>query len=84
MQNYHNAIYREVGEIAPQSHSADITQEEREMMPTIESFGVGCIPWSPLAAGSKSSERHCTDKRPQPTARKETRDCSWRERRSQA
>ncbi|WWC68681.1 uncharacterized protein I206_102615 [Kwoniella pini CBS 10737] len=36
MQNYHNAIYRE---------------EEREMMPTLKHFGVGCIPWSPLAGG---------------------------------
>ena len=36
MQNFHNAIYRE---------------EEREMMPTCKLFGVGCIPWSPLARG---------------------------------
>ncbi|KAK8858947.1 hypothetical protein IAR55_003178 [Kwoniella newhampshirensis] len=36
MQNFHNACYRE---------------EEREMMPTLEMFGVGCIPWSPLARG---------------------------------
>ncbi|WVQ64863.1 uncharacterized protein L199_003032 [Kwoniella botswanensis] len=36
MQNYHNAIYRE---------------EEREMMPTLQHFGVGSIPWSPLAGG---------------------------------
>ncbi|KAK8861539.1 hypothetical protein IAR55_002361 [Kwoniella newhampshirensis] len=40
MQNYHNAIYRE---------------EEREMMPTLQHFGVGCIPWSPLAGGGPSS-----------------------------
>jgi aryl-alcohol dehydrogenase-like predicted oxidoreductase len=26
-------------------------QEEREMMPTLQHFGVGCIPWSPLAGG---------------------------------
>ncbi|EIW66533.1 hypothetical protein M231_02287 [Tremella mesenterica] len=37
MQNYHNAIYRE---------------EEREMMPTLQHFGVGCIPWSPLGGGA--------------------------------
>ncbi|WWC60253.1 uncharacterized protein I303_102819 [Kwoniella dejecticola CBS 10117] len=36
MQNYHNAMYRE---------------EEREMMPTLQHFGVGSIPWSPLAGG---------------------------------
>jgi aryl-alcohol dehydrogenase-like predicted oxidoreductase len=38
MQNQHNALYRE---------------EEREMMPTLKHFGVGCIPWGPLSAGSK-------------------------------
>ncbi len=27
------------------------------MMPTLQHFGVGCIPWSPLAAGSKSFPR---------------------------
>ncbi|KAF4620712.1 hypothetical protein D9613_000835 [Agrocybe pediades] len=36
MQNHHNLLYRE---------------EEREMMPTLKHFGVGCIPWSPLARG---------------------------------
>jgi len=36
MQNHHNLLYRE---------------EEREMFPTIKHFGVGCIPWSPLARG---------------------------------
>ncbi|ODO07232.1 aryl-alcohol dehydrogenase [Cryptococcus wingfieldii CBS 7118] len=36
MQNFHNACYRE---------------EEREMIPTLQMFGVGCIPWSPLARG---------------------------------
>ena len=25
------------------------------MMPTLKHFGVGCIPWSPLAGGSMSS-----------------------------
>lgn len=34
MQSHHNLIYRE---------------EEREMFPTLKMFGVGCIPWSPLA-----------------------------------
>lgn len=28
-------------------------QEEREMMPTLQHFGVGSIPWSPLAGGRK-------------------------------
>ncbi|VDC06589.1 unnamed protein product [Peniophora sp. CBMAI 1063] len=36
MQNHLNLAYRE---------------EEREMMPTLKHFGVGCIPWSPLASG---------------------------------
>ncbi|KAH7888839.1 aryl-alcohol dehydrogenase [Phlebopus sp. FC_14] len=36
MQNHHSLIYRE---------------EEREMFPTMKLFGVGCIPWSPLARG---------------------------------
>ena len=26
-------------------------EEEREMQPTLDHFGVGCIPWSPLARG---------------------------------
>ena len=36
MQNHYNLVYRE---------------EEREMMPTLKYYGVGCIPWSPLARG---------------------------------
>ncbi|KAH8113766.1 aryl-alcohol dehydrogenase [Phellopilus nigrolimitatus] len=36
MQNHYNIVYRE---------------EEREMMPTLQHFGVGSIPWSPLARG---------------------------------
>ncbi|GJJ08944.1 hypothetical protein Clacol_003164 [Clathrus columnatus] len=36
MQNHYSLIYRE---------------EEREMMPTLKHFGVGSIPWSPLARG---------------------------------
>ncbi|QRW01467.1 aldo/keto reductase family protein [Ceratobasidium sp. AG-Ba] len=36
MQNHYSLVYRE---------------EEREMMPTLKMFGVGCIPWSPLARG---------------------------------
>lgn len=36
MQNHYNVVCRE---------------EEREMMPTLKYFGVGCIPWSPLARG---------------------------------
>jgi len=36
MQNHYNLAYRE---------------EEREMMPTLKMFGVGAIPWSPLARG---------------------------------
>ncbi|KAJ7475730.1 Aldo/keto reductase [Mycena latifolia] len=37
MQNQYSLIYRE---------------EEREMMPTLKHFGVGSIPWSPLAGGA--------------------------------
>ncbi|KAF7375093.1 Aldo/keto reductase [Mycena sanguinolenta] len=36
MQNQYSLVYRE---------------EEREMMPTLRHFGVGSIPWSPLAQG---------------------------------
>lgn len=36
MQNLHNAIYRE---------------EEKEMIPSIQKFGMGMIPWSPVGAG---------------------------------
>lgn len=36
VQNHHNLVYRE---------------EEREMFPTLKLFGVGSIPWSPLAEG---------------------------------
>ncbi|TFY66862.1 hypothetical protein EVG20_g4225 [Dentipellis fragilis] len=39
MQNHYNLLYRE---------------EEREMMPTLRYFGVGSIPWSPLARGNLS------------------------------
>ncbi|KAK7033279.1 Aldo-ket-red domain-containing protein [Favolaschia claudopus] len=37
MQNHHSLLYRE---------------EEREMFPTLKLFGVGAIPWSPLARGA--------------------------------
>ncbi|KAK7033311.1 Aldo-ket-red domain-containing protein [Favolaschia claudopus] len=37
MQNHYNLVYRE---------------EEREMFPTLKHFGVGAIPWSPLARGA--------------------------------
>jgi len=52
MQNHYNLVYRE---------------EEREMYPTLKMFGVGSIPWSPLARGlltrplSKQSLRGETD-----------------------
>ncbi|KAF9035733.1 Aldo keto reductase [Hymenopellis radicata] len=36
MQNHYSLVYRE---------------EEREMFPTLQHFGVGSIPWSPLARG---------------------------------
>ncbi|KAJ6576716.1 aryl-alcohol dehydrogenase [Mycena vulgaris] len=37
MQGHYNLLYRE---------------EEREMIPTLKYFGVGAIPWSPLAQGA--------------------------------
>ncbi|KAG2035789.1 aryl-alcohol dehydrogenase [Suillus americanus] len=37
MQNHYSLLYRE---------------EEREMFPTLKMFGVGSIPWSPLARGA--------------------------------
>ncbi|KAG9315332.1 aryl-alcohol dehydrogenase [Chiua virens] len=37
MQNHYSLLYRE---------------EEREMFPTLQMFGVGSIPWSPLARGA--------------------------------
>ncbi|KAJ1305387.1 hypothetical protein OPQ81_000402 [Rhizoctonia solani] len=52
MQNHHNLLYRE---------------EEREMIPTLKMFGVGMIPWSPLARGlltrpiSETTTRSKTD-----------------------
>ncbi|CUA72017.1 hypothetical protein RSOLAG22IIIB_04878 [Rhizoctonia solani] len=52
MQNHHSLLYRE---------------EEREMVPTLKMFGVGMIPWSPLARGaltrpsSESTLRSKTD-----------------------
>ncbi|CAL1699163.1 unnamed protein product [Somion occarium] len=52
MQNHYNLAYRE---------------EEREMFPTLKMFGVGAIPWSPLARGyvtrplSQSTKRGETD-----------------------
>ncbi|KAJ7197062.1 Aldo/keto reductase [Mycena rebaudengoi] len=39
MQNQYSLVYRE---------------EEREMMPLLDMFGVGSIPWSPLARGALS------------------------------
>lgn len=36
MQNHYSLVYRE---------------EEREMFPSLKMFGVGSIPWSPLARG---------------------------------
>ncbi len=53
MQNHYSLVYRE---------------EEREMFPTLRHFGVGSIPWSPLARGllthplKATTERTQTDK----------------------
>jgi len=53
MQNHYSLVYRE---------------EEREMLPTLKMFGVGSIPWSPLARGiltrplsADSTKRGSTD-----------------------
>ncbi|KAH9854158.1 Aldo/keto reductase [Lenzites betulinus] len=52
MQNHYSLLYRE---------------EEREMFPTLKLFGVGAIPWSPLARGkltrpfNEDSKRGKTD-----------------------
>ncbi|KAF5363295.1 hypothetical protein D9756_001153 [Leucocoprinus leucothites] len=48
MQNHYNLIYRE---------------EEREMFPTLNWFGVGAIPWSPLARGVVCKPLSVTTKR---------------------
>ncbi|KAK0488591.1 NADP-dependent oxidoreductase domain-containing protein [Armillaria novae-zelandiae] len=50
MQNHYSLIHRE---------------EEREMFPTLKMFGVGSIPWSPLARGllTRSSEKQKASKR---------------------
>ncbi|KAJ7859128.1 Aldo/keto reductase [Mycena olivaceomarginata] len=50
MQNHHNLLYME---------------EEREMFPTLKHFGVGAIPWSPLARGAltRPLEAHGKTKR---------------------
>ncbi|KAG8747445.1 hypothetical protein FRC10_001116 [Ceratobasidium sp. 414] len=58
MQNHYSLVYRE---------------EEREMMPTLKMFGVGCIPWSPLARGfltrplNQQTKRGETDKQVKPS-----------------
>ncbi|KII84306.1 hypothetical protein PLICRDRAFT_179559 [Plicaturopsis crispa FD-325 SS-3] len=48
MQNHHSLVYRE---------------EEREMLPTLKHFGVGAIPWSPLARGLVTRPLNETTKR---------------------
>ncbi|KZP03464.1 Aldo/keto reductase [Athelia psychrophila] len=50
MQNHYSLVYRE---------------EEREMMPTLKHFGVGSIPWSPLARGllTRPLGEHASTKR---------------------
>jgi aryl-alcohol dehydrogenase-like predicted oxidoreductase len=50
MQNQHSLVYRE---------------EEREMFPTLNHFGVGIIPWAPLARGllTRPSNGETTTKR---------------------
>ena len=47
MQNHYNLVYRE---------------EEREMMPLCREEGIAVIPWSPLARGFLTGNRHKQDK----------------------
>ncbi|KAJ7119755.1 Aldo/keto reductase [Mycena epipterygia] len=56
MQNHYNMLYRE---------------EEREMFPTLKHFGVGAIPWSPLARGALTRP---LEKQQQPKTKRETSD----------
>ncbi|KAL1945520.1 hypothetical protein VTO73DRAFT_2371 [Trametes versicolor] len=48
MQNHYSLMYRE---------------EEREMFPTLKMYGVGSIPWSPLARGLLSRPNAASSKR---------------------
>ena len=48
MQNHYSLLYRE---------------EEREMFPTLKLFGVGSIPWSPLARGNLTRPLSADSKR---------------------
>ncbi|KAI0328024.1 oxidoreductase [Cubamyces sp. BRFM 1775] len=50
MQNHYSLLYRE---------------EEREMFPTLDLFGVGSIPWSPLARGRLTRPVNVVTKRAQ-------------------
>ncbi len=50
MQNHYSLIYRE---------------DKRDMFPTLRHFGVGSIPWSPLARGLLSHPLKATTKRTQ-------------------
>ena len=36
-------------------HSAIYREEEREMMPMLKHFGVGVVPWGPIATGCEPS-----------------------------
>ncbi|KAJ7126790.1 NADP-dependent oxidoreductase domain-containing protein [Mycena epipterygia] len=56
MQNHYNLLYRE---------------EEREMLPTLKHFGVGAIPWSPLARGALTRP---LENQQQPKTKRETSD----------
>ncbi|KAJ3710627.1 aryl-alcohol dehydrogenase [Lentinula guzmanii] len=57
MQNHYNMLYRE---------------EEREMVPTLKHFGVGSIPWSPLARGLLARPLATQQQDQEQTARGET------------
>ncbi|KAJ5819967.1 Aldo/keto reductase [Penicillium riverlandense] len=57
MQNMYNPVYRE---------------EEREMFPACQKLGMGCVPWSPLAAGFLG--------RPWKTWAETTRGSGWSDR----
>ncbi|KAE9405605.1 aryl-alcohol dehydrogenase [Gymnopus androsaceus JB14] len=61
MQNNYSLAYRE---------------EEREMFPTLKHFGVGSIPWSPLARGLLSRPVAEQSKRGQTDRQSPHRDCT--------
>ncbi|KAJ7830435.1 Aldo/keto reductase [Mycena olivaceomarginata] len=61
MQNHYNLLHRE---------------EEREMMPSLKHFGVGSIPWSPLARGTLTRPAGAATSAAEKTVRQESDELS--------